>query len=194
MIFHMSTVPDTTTRREVRARLGIGLDDFVLLSPAPQTLAFTEGHRIVLWAEGLLTLIAEGHGVFALLPVGGPSEPRVRFFAERATVDNRHILPRRDLSLEEAAAAADVAVFAGDEPADLTGLQAALEAGLPVVASDAALGKDVPYARRFPLGDRRQLGSALLEFMDRPDLRAQLASAAREAVNPARSLVWPNRS
>ncbi|MFP4053411.1 MAG: glycosyltransferase [Phycisphaerae bacterium] len=190
----MKTAPDATTRRQVRERLGIAPEDFVLLSPAPQTPPFSEGHRMVLWAEGLLTLIAEGRQVFALLPVGGSAEPRVRFFAEKATVDNRHVLPRNDLSLQEAAAAADVAVFAGNEPADLAGLQAALTAGLPVVASDAAIEQDLPYARRFPVGDRRHLGSVLLDLMDRPELRAQLASEARKADNPTRSLVWPRRS
>ncbi len=176
----MPIVTDDTekTRRQIRRRLGLAERDIAIVAPCP--MIRQAKLKSAIWAQGVLWLVEHRPRVHLLLPVPGPAEPRLRFYAEHVSPGGMIAFPDRTGPLTDALLAADIALFPAPGAPDRVALGACLRASLPVVAPHSAFTPERPtWAMTYDDSEQRQLPRALLMLIEDPSLREQLAGQAR---------------
>ena len=172
-----STVADS----ELRGRLGISPDQFVILAPGESSRAAR--HRVAWHAAAILRVLDER---FRLLIWGRGPEARllrdlsVKVKQPQLVVDAERRLGR-DVSFDELIGAADVALFTGSSDAAVLPLAACAAAGLPVVATKSALVRETFTTDDLVVvetKDVRTLSQRILEVQENPSRRARLGAAA----------------
>jgi glycosyltransferase involved in cell wall biosynthesis len=125
----------TGEREKIRAALGFGDDDFILLAPGESTRA--AGHRQTLWAGSILHVLDQRYKV--LIWGRGPMADACRRLAEKLNQPAVAVIAQeklgRAVEYEELLAAADAVAFAPRGPTPLLPLMIATDAGLPVIAT-----------------------------------------------------------
>jgi len=171
-------VPDEELRRGVRAQLGLGEDE-VLLVFVGRVVPIKRLDLLI----GALAL-ARGSGRRLRLAIAGDGDVRAELERQAAALgvaDAVHFLGYRR-ELRPLFAAADVAVLSSDNEGTPVSLIEAAAAGLPAVATDVGGVREVVGEEGgvlVPPGDAEALASALLRMAGDPELRASCGNAAR---------------
>jgi hypothetical protein len=172
-------IDDAPTRRTA-AREALGVDDDQHLLVAPAAMTSQGGHRHACWVHAVLHQFRPD--LRLLLPTGGPYQANVRSFARAAGHINEVFFPDYPLSPADALAASDIAMFFSSRDGGLSGLAAAMAAGLPIIAWDSSDVRECTAggaaAKLAPVGDVRGASSATLEVLEDADLRKALSTAA----------------
>ncbi|MFP4106839.1 MAG: glycosyltransferase family 4 protein [Phycisphaerae bacterium] len=168
-----------TNRRQLRRRLGLNAEDFVIV--APGQITDHSGHRIACWAHAMLTHIWDR--VKLVIPGHGPAMDHLEFFDANAGAPEATVFTHDRIPLEQVLFACDAAVIVQSRPQELTGLAASMAAGLPCVCSD------LPNLTEWAIPDRAALvvppdspqatARQLLHLVDTPELRRKLGQTAR---------------
>jgi glycosyltransferase involved in cell wall biosynthesis len=155
---------------------------FVILAPGESSRA--AHHRIAWHAAAILRVLDER---FRLLIWGrGPEARSVQEFSAKVkqpelVIDAEKRLGR-DVSFEEVAGAADVALSTGSSDASLLPLAACAAAGLPIVATESAAMGETFGAKGIvtvPRKDVRTLSQTLLELQENPARGGELGAEVR---------------
>jgi glycosyltransferase involved in cell wall biosynthesis len=171
-----------TADSDLRARLGILPSQFVILAPGESARA--AHHRVAWHAAAILRVLDER---FRLLIWGRGAEARlVRDLSAKVkqpelVVDAEKRLGR-DVSFDELVWAADVALFTGSSDASALPLAACAAAGLPIVATESAVVRELFLADDVvivPRKDVRTLSQRLLELKESPARREILGAKAK---------------
>jgi glycosyltransferase involved in cell wall biosynthesis len=174
--------PNAAIKAALRAELGFGDSDFVVLAPGESMRA--ANHAAALHAVSILHVLNQR---FRLLLWGrGPMTRGLRSLSNRLGHD--HIVVCADevnpsrFMLSDLVAASDAAAFCATEPAPTAPIIACAAAGLPIVAFDTQLSREL-----FPADSvinvlppkPRVLAQAILQLSEDPTKAAQLAESAR---------------
>ena len=171
-----SPAPVSERRREqVRAALGYGPDDVVVLAAGRLTEA--KAHDVLLAAAGLL----DGSPVRIAVAGAGPLEADMKARVRRTPPGRVQLLGQRD-DVAELVAACDVFVQPSRFEALPMAVLEAMAAGRPVVATTVG---DMPTALRdvgllIPPEDPAALAEAIRTLAGDRELRERLGAAARE--------------
>ena len=161
---------------DLRRLAGAG-DDNILVA-GPYTLNCLPAVRPVIWAFAIARLLWPS--LRLVLPWGGQALPAVRRFAE-ATGFGKDITIAPDADPLAVLGACDIALLCG--PVTPVMLASAMSAGLAIAAPDTpavrALTGAAQAARLFAPNLPREGSAALLDLLDQPNLRGQLAQSAR---------------
>jgi glycosyltransferase involved in cell wall biosynthesis len=171
---------DTSRRDELRSRLGFRSDDRILLAPGASTRA--AGHGTAVWVTSMLHIIDPRYKL--LIPGVGPRVHDARLRAEalkrsellRVASDTPNVCPA------DATIVADAALFVPEGPVVPQPLVDCLAAGLPVVAPRLPALRDVLTDRSTAFSETPAppaVARRVLELIERPGLREQLAAGAR---------------
>lgn len=176
-------------RRRLRAAMGIGPDQRLLVAPAEMMPG--AGHKYACWAHAIVRQIVAD--VLLLMPCDGPSGERVRYFAGTTGYDDE-IFFREDCPAEfagpdgrlariDALAAADVVLFLGQRDTGLSALAEAMSAGRAIAASNTPdTAECVPAGQAgllSPACDPRAAAANVLKLVEDRRLAAELGAAAR---------------
>jgi glycosyltransferase involved in cell wall biosynthesis len=166
-------------RRCVRAELGIPEDEMVLVSP--EDMVRGAGQKYAIWCHAILRQILPAARL--ILPGHGPYESSVRYFSGTTGYGSETIFTGERFPIEDALAAADIALFLGERDNSPSALASAMAGGSAIVASRTpaqahALEHDAT-ALLTPLRDPRRATAAILKFCDSADLRHRLGAAAQ---------------
>ena len=170
-------------RPAMKARLGLDpgrrhVANVARHHPVKDQASLIEGFRAVAGARPDVDLLMVGDG-----PLRGRFEALV---VELGLAGRVHFLGVRD-DVPDLLRAVDVfALTSLSEAASLT-LMEAMASGLPVVVTDVGgnpeLVRDGVEGRLVPRGDRRAIGSALLEVLDDPTLASAMGRAGRASAD-----------
>ena len=183
--------PDADARRAVRARLGLGDGELVVL--AYGRLVKKKGFEHLIDAAGMLT--REHRSVRVVIAGEGDLASDLRDRARAAGVGDRvlfpGVVPQQEMS--GWLAAADIAVVPSvhDEAGNVDGLpntvMEIMASGTPLVATDvggiASVAADGETARLVVERDPGALAAAITGLLDRPDLRLAIGQRARALVS-----------
>lgn len=166
-------------RRRVRADLGLGAEDLVLLTVS--RLTWDKGYREMIAA--VRALADAGHDFVLLAAGSGKDEAGIRRALEAADLgDHLRLLGWRD-DVADLYCAADIFVFASHREGLPIAPIEAMAGGLPVVLSDLPGCReeieDDESGLLFPTGDAAALTAQLARLMADAGLRARLGEAAR---------------
>jgi glycosyltransferase involved in cell wall biosynthesis len=167
------------SRDVLRARLGLGQDDRVLLAPGQSTSE--SGHQVAVWVTSMLHII---DGRYKLLIAGkGPYAIAAK---KRAAALNRRglLVVATDAGLDGPLhEAADAVLLTPTGPSPVLPVAESMAAGLPVVATDhPALCGFVVEGRGALLADWKKppaVARRVLELFERPELLAEVSGQAR---------------
>ncbi len=181
-------VADAAGRRaRTRAALGIPDDEIVLVSP--EDMVRGAGQKWAIWCHAIVRQILPAARL--VLPGHGPHEPSIRHFAGTTGYGSEIAFTGEDIALEDALAAADLALFLGERDTSPQALAAAMAAGSAIVATRTPCAthilQDGVSALLVPPRDPRRGAAAMIKFCDSPDLRRRLGAAAqsRRDTSPA---------
>jgi glycosyltransferase involved in cell wall biosynthesis len=167
----------------LRARLGIAVEDFVLLAPGASVR--TAGHREAVWVASILhvldprvRLLLWGRGECAksAIELGRKlGQPGLVVLAERQV--------RAPIEFEQLPAAADMAFITVKRGAPLRPTILCMGSGLPIVATDSPELREIlredENASITPEPRPRLLAQRILELRENPKRALQLASGAQ---------------
>ena len=169
--------PGAGGRSRLREQLGIAAGDVAIV--APGVVRRRSGHRLAVWAAGILA-VAE-LPVRLIIQHTGRGARDVAAFARDTGSAGQTILA--DVSLPEALAAADIAVFLGRDFLPPALAASAMFAGLPIVASDTAGAREWlihgENALLVRANQPRATARALMRLIQDKALAAELANASR---------------
>ena len=179
----------------LRRRLGISDDDFVLLAPGESTRP--AAHERAVWTGSILHVTDERYRVllWGRGPVAGEAaglgrklrQPGLVVVAERAL--------GRAVGFEELLPAADAMLVTARGPVSPLPVALAMAAGLPVIAVDSPVVRELAATRPFtltaPTDAPRLLAQCVLELRADASLRERLVADGRAA---ARELFSADRS
>src|SRR6185312_14482037 len=130
-------------REELRGRLGIGREDFVLLAPGESSYA--SDHRLAVHVASILHVL---NRTFRVLLLGrGPQAASATELGRR--LDQPRVVIRADqvlgdrVEFEEVAPAADVALVTARQIAPVMPWAMCMAAGLPIVSADGRQAREV---------------------------------------------------
>ena len=170
-------------RMEKRRELGIGQDDFVLLSVGE--LIPRKNHAAVLYALSILKQMDELDGIQYVICGRGALEQELKSLtAELGLKEQVHFLGYRK-DIPAICAACDLFVFMSHQEGLPVALMEAMACGLPVVCSAIRGNTDLIetgvtglLAEKTP----QSVAAAIQKMRDTPELREQAAAAARKTV------------
>jgi hypothetical protein len=166
--------------RRARTRAALGIPDGEILLVSPEDMVRGAGQKWATWCQAILRQVLPAARL--VLPGHGPHEPSVRFFAGTTGYGSEVFFTGEDVALEDALAAADLALFLGERDTSPQALSAAMAAGLAIVATQTPCAthilRDGVSALLAPPRDPRRCAAAMLRFCDSPGLRRQLGAAA----------------
>jgi len=166
----------------LRARLGILPSQFVILAPGESSRSAR--HRVAWHAAAILRVLDDR---FRMLIWGrGPEARLIRDLSAKVKQPDLVIEAEKrlghEVSLDELAGAADVALFTGSSDASTLPLAVCASAGLPIVATESAALGELWGGQGLvvlPRKDVRTLAQTILELQEDPGRRAVLGNAAR---------------
>lgn len=170
---------------DLRRRLGIGDDDFVLVAGGESTRA--AAHERAVWTGSILHVTDERYRVLlwgrgpragAAAALGGKlRQPGLVVVVERAL--------GRPAAFEDLLPAADAMLVTGREPVSPLPLALAMAAGVPVISAETPFVRELrssrPFALTPPADAPRLLAQCVLELRDDESLRARLVAEGRAA-------------
>jgi glycosyltransferase involved in cell wall biosynthesis len=172
--------PDAAARTALRAELGLSETDFVLLAPGESLRS--ANHAAALHAVSILHVL---NPRFRLLLWGrGPMTRGLSNLSRR--LGHQHIVICADrihpsrFSLNDLAATSDVALFCATEPAPTTSIIACAVAGLPIIAFDTRLSRELfpgTCVIKVLPPKPRVLAQAVLQLSEDPAKASQLAAS-----------------
>jgi hypothetical protein len=172
---------DDAAARRVRTRAALGVPDGEILMVSPEDMVRGAGQKLAVWCHAIVRQILPAARL--VLPGHGPYEDSIRFFAGTTGYGSEILFTGDEVTLEDALAAADLALFLGERDTSPQALSAAMAAGSAVVASDtpcaAHILREGVSALLSPACDPRRAAAAMLKFCDSPDLRRRLGAAAK---------------
>ena len=174
-----AVVADAPGRR-VRTRAALGVPDDEILLVSPEDMVRGAGQKWAIWCHAIVRQILPAAKL--ILPGHGPHEPSILFFADTTGFGSEILFTGREIALEDALAAADLALFLGDRDTSPQALSAAMTAASAIVATRTPcathLLREGVSALFAPPRDPRLGAAAMLKFCDSPDLRRRLGAAA----------------
>ena len=171
-------VEEPPTRAEARQRLRIGNEGITVV--APGTIRPGSGHRLAIWACALLAY--RDRSWRFLVGRRGDDERATSLIESTREPATDPFIRYRDGDEPNALSAADIAVFAGDGVPERSMLDAALQAGLSIVAPRALIARESLSPANvftYPSQHPRLIARAILVASD--------ALAAARAPAPPRS-------
>lgn len=173
-------VGDDAARR-VRTRAALGVPDNEILLVSPEDMVRGAGQKLAIWCHAIIRQILPAAKL--VLPGHGPYESSIRFFAGTTGFDSEILFTGEDVALEDALAAADLALFLCERDTSPQALSAAMAAGSAVVATHTPCATHIlregVSALLAPPRDPRRCAAVMLKFCDSPDLRRRLGAAAK---------------
>jgi glycosyltransferase involved in cell wall biosynthesis len=174
-----AVVADRADRR-VRTRAALGIPDDEILLVSPEDMVRGAGQKWAIWCHAIVRQILPAAKL--ILPGHGPHEDSIRFFADTTGFGSEILFTGEEIALEDALAAADLALFLCDRDTSPQALSAAMTAASAIVATRTPcathLLREGVSALFTPSGDPRLGAAAMLKFCDSPDLRRRLGAAA----------------
>jgi glycosyltransferase involved in cell wall biosynthesis len=181
----VAAVVDRRDERRAGVRRALGLTEEQRLIVAPGRLTRAAGHKYACWVLAVLRQILDG--VRLLIPGDGPVRSSVHYFASTLGYDREIFLAAERFTLQEALAAADLAVFFACGDCGLGALASAL-AVLPVVALATADVEEMTgggqAAMLCPVGDVRAASAAVLRLIQDPFAAKALSAAGAAWAEP----------
>jgi glycosyltransferase involved in cell wall biosynthesis len=170
---------DDPAGRRARTRAALGVPDGEILLVSPEDMVRGAGQKWAIWCHAILRQVLPAAKL--VLPGHGPHEPSIRFFAGTTGYESEIFFTGEAVVLEDALAAADLALFLGERDTSPQALSAAMAAGSAIVASHTPcamhLLREGVSALLAPPRDPRRAAAAMLKLCDSPDLRRQLGAA-----------------
>ena len=174
-------------REKVRAELELAATDILLLGGGE--MVRQAGQKFAIWAHAILRQVIPN--IRLILPGGGNHADSVKYFAGTTGYDSEIYFTQNRYTFEEVLAASDIATFLFDSDCGLAALAGAMQAGLPIVASEVPQIKytlsctDVPGGTGYcgllvPPEIPRQGAAAVLELIEKPRLAGKLGQAAKQ--------------
>jgi len=182
------------TRARARDALGLGEDEFLILALAE--MVRPAGHKYASWAHAVVRQIRPE--VRVLFPGTGPVEDHMRFFAETTSYGDEALFAGSRVRGADALAAADMALLFAERDVGVADLVAAMAAALPIAATDTpdisectAAGQAVMLVPRGDMSEgflARGASTAVLKFLENPELAESFSAAARRRAEECFSL------
>jgi len=167
-----------------RVRDALGLDKTARLAIVPDAMVRGAGHDFACWAHAIVRQVTGNLPL--LLPGGGAIERHVRSFASTTGYDDEVFFPGDRWPIDEALAAADLALFFRERDVGVSAVAAAMAAGLPIAGSRTGdlveLVPDDRAAVLVPRRDPRAAAAAVWKLLQHPDLARRLGAEARQRV------------
>ena len=167
--------------RRVRTRSALGIPDGEILLVSPEDMVRGAGQKWAIWSQAIVRQILPAARL--VLPGHGPHEPSIHHFAGTTGYGAEALFTGEEVALEDALAAADLALFLGERDTSPQALASAMTAGSAIVAARTPcaehLFEDGVSALLAPPRAPRLSAAAMLKFCDSPDLRRRLGAAAR---------------
>lgn len=176
-------------RAALRRRLGLKAGEVAIAAAGPADRS--SGHKLAAWA---MAILAEAKlPVRLLIEQTGQASRDAAGFAHEAGFGEHVVLTGSDVPLGQLLAAADLAVFLGQETFPAATVAAAMAAGLPIVAGDIPAAGDFfvhGVSALLVCPDRpRDISQAILKAIEQDDLACRLSESARalaaDRFNPA---------
>lgn len=163
--------------RAVRAKLGLGENDFVLIH--------LSNLRPVKRAEDVLRVVAavkDDPRMKLLVLAGGPFDPFLPLVTELG-IEDRVVVKRNVLDIENYIAAADAGIYASERESFGMGVLETMSFGKPVIATkvggvaEIVVEAETGFLKR--IGDVRSMAAAVRKLARDPKLCARLGAAAK---------------
>ncbi len=169
----------------LRAALGVGDDDHLLLCPGESTL--NTDHELAVWTGAILEVLDPRHKI--LLWGRGPHAAKALRLAHRLRRPNAGLhaeaILGRPVDFSELVGIADFAILTATTPAPVLPIAMCMAAGLPIVGIACPFTTDLLEDRRqavlAPKRSARLLAQHLLEVQQDTTLRRTIADGARRA-------------
>ena len=190
---HMTVIPNgiAPSERErpngpsVRAELGIGKEDLVILSVG--RLVYQKGHEYLI--QAMHSISKEFPKTTAIICGEGPLRRQLEVQVERLAVQRAVLLPGNRLDIERFLAIADIFALPSRWEGLLVALLEAMERALPVVATRVEgveeVIEDEGQGLLIPPEDARALAEALRTLVASPGLRRRMGKAGQARVREA---------
>jgi len=169
-----------------QARQALGLSDRQHLMVAPADVTHRSGHKYACWVLGILRQMRDD--VRLLVPSDGPARANVEYFASQIGHGDEVFFTAGRLTIQEALAAADLALLLPEGDCCMWSLAAAMAAGLAIVAWEtediAELAGGAGALSLARAGDVRSATAEVLRLLE--DQAASTSLGARAAELAAR--------
>ncbi|MCL2701681.1 MAG: glycosyltransferase [Phycisphaerae bacterium] len=158
-------IPADLPAERRRARRALGLADDMRLIVAPDAMIREAGLKFAVWAHAILRHIRPN--VRLCMPTDGPGREALLHFAAAAGFRDELLLPRADVDVPAALAAADVVAFFREDDIGLAAPATARAMNRPILAAATPDTRHIlgPHATIVPPNDPRQMASALLKVL-----------------------------
>jgi glycosyltransferase involved in cell wall biosynthesis len=170
---------------DIRGQLGLAESDIVLLAPGESDREAM--HVTALWSAAILNFLDRKYRL--LIWGRGPMVDSVIRFARVSSLDGLLVIAEaaidRRIDFEQIVRLANVALFCGQDNSPILPLAVCLSAGLPVVATDSALSREILQnginAMVEPSVNPRRLAQLVREVQSDVSLRQKLVEGARSS-------------
>jgi glycosyltransferase involved in cell wall biosynthesis len=178
-------ISNSSSRPEIRKRLGLRAQDYVLLAPGESTRE--ANHELAVWAASILHVVDERYRI--LLWGRGPRLNRAAGLGQKLRQEGLVVVAewalRREVDFSEIVAAADAVLVTARESIPLLPPATAMATGVPVVAAGMSELSEIVTDRETGLvvaadaASARSLAQGVLELRGDPQLATALGGRGR---------------